>query len=148
MTEQQTPVSTAGFEGAVTHLSTGVWEEPGVRGRVLDLATVTHVPVGGVARGVLHPALRTWPGVFLLAKVLVSDGAEQEDAVGRPLLDAGNMEEREASGTTPYRLGPLDGGDADQTGDGSRLEGFTQVLTSLLEVLDIPTCLLGVGGER
>ena len=44
VTEQQTGVSTAGGQGSLTDLATGVGQEPGVHRGVLHLRTVAHIP--------------------------------------------------------------------------------------------------------
>lgn len=44
VTEQQTGVSTAGFELLLTHGAAGVRSQPGVSWRILQFSTVTHVP--------------------------------------------------------------------------------------------------------
>lgn len=119
MTEQQTGVSTEGGEGSLTNQTTGMRQQPGVHWGVLHLPTVTHIPVGSGTGRVLCTTLWTGPWVLLLTKVFISHGGDKEGRVLGPLLDAGDVEERETPTTTPHRLVPLDGGNADEAGDGS-----------------------------
>lgn len=53
VTEQQTGVSTAGFELLLTHRAAGVRSQPGVSWRILQLPTVTHVPEHNTQQGLL-----------------------------------------------------------------------------------------------
>lgn len=119
MAEQQTGMATVGFESLLTDGATRVRHEPGVSGRVLHFPTVTQVPVGRGARWILRSAFGAGPGQLLLAEILIRDRRHQEDRVPSPLLDTGQMEEREAAAAAPHRLRSLDGGDADEAGQGS-----------------------------
>lgn len=85
--------------------------------------------------------------MLLLPKVVVCDGGDQEGRVSGPLLDAGQVEEREAAAAAPHRLRPLDRGNADETGESSGLEQLAHILTGSDQPRRISACLAGVGGE-
>lgn len=85
--------------------------------------------------------------MLLLTEVFISDRGDEEGRVSGPFLNTGQVEERETAGAAPHRLGPLDGGDADQTGESSRLKQVTDVLTGSEQTCGVTTCLVGVGGE-
>ncbi len=59
MTQQQAVMSTWRSEITLTHLATGMWEEPGVGRRLRLLPAVTVVSGGSLLRTVLIPALGT-----------------------------------------------------------------------------------------
>lgn len=147
MTQQQTGVSTRGFELLLTDGATGVRRQPGVSWRVLLIPTVTHVPVGRGAGRVLCSTLGTGPGMLLLTEVFISDGGHEEDGVSGPLLDTRQVKQGETAGAAPHRLSPLHRADTDQTGQRSGLKQVTDVLTGSHQTGSITTCLVGVGGE-
>lgn len=147
MTEQQTGVSTGGFELFLTDGAAGVRSQPGISWRILQLPTVTHVPVGSGSGWILCSTLWTGPGMLLLTEVFIGDGGHEEGRVFGPLLNTGEVEEGETAGAAPHRLRPLDGGDADETGESSRLKQVADVLTGPEQTGSITTCLVGVSGE-
>lgn len=134
MAEQKAAMSTWRFKLSVTHLSTGMWEEPRVRLRLRLLPTVTVIASGSLLRGILISTLRTGPGVIFFPKILICYRGDEEDGVFSPLLNTWDVEDTITTNTAPYRLRSLHRGDADETGNGSGLECLIQVLTSSLQV--------------
>lgn len=132
MAEQKAAMSTWWFKLSVTHLSTGMWEEPRVRLRLHFLPTVTVISNGSLLRGILISTLRTGPGVIFFAKILIGYRGDEEDGVFSPLLDTGDVKDTKTTSAAPHCLCSFYRGDADEAGYGAGLECLIQVLTSSL----------------
>lgn len=104
MAEKKTAMTTGRSELPLTHLTTGMGEEPGVRLRIHLLSTVAVIASGGLLWRILVPALRAGPGVIFFPKILISYRGDQKDGVFSPFLNTGDVKDAVTPHTAPHRL--------------------------------------------
>lgn len=130
-------MAAAATEGPATDLAAGMRDNPRIRLRVLDLAAVAEIDPRDQGLWVIQPALRAMP-IGRHRRQQPRGRRRGRQALTRPRLDAGEVEEGVAAGGAgPGVVGGADPLQADEASDEGALAGRGQEGADLGEVVAI-----------